>query len=258
MTIGNNQQHSQLELNQKHLKLHRFDGTGIFVIAQMVTSAEDSRIRFTYSVPQENIVELQSLDEFESCDLSNPIKMYTDGLNQIPLETEGNRYFVIGNQENCDNGLKLHVDVKPSETQPPPNPWPEPFPIFSPPTPEPKPFLPPPPEPKPIFPPPVPKPSPPPPSPPPPSPPPPKRSPPPPSPPPPSPPPASPPPPSPPPPKRSPPPPSPPPPKPSPPPPEPKPEPWPVPPSGSTQLNGLSFGLFVGFLLCSLGLSTGL
>ncbi|CAA3023951.1 mavicyanin-like [Olea europaea var. sylvestris] len=138
------------------------------------------KIWFTYSAPQESVVELQSLEEFQSCDLSNPIKMYTDGVDQIPLEREGNRYFVIGNQENCSNGLKLHVDVKPLETQQLPNQWSQP-----------PPFQPPPPA-------------------------------------------------------------------------EPKPEPFPVPvpepdtPSGSTQLNGLSFGLFVGFLPCFLGLLMGL
>ncbi|CAI9787854.1 unnamed protein product [Fraxinus pennsylvanica] len=145
------------------------------------------KIWFTYSAPQESVVELKSQEEFQSCDLSNPIKMYTDGVDQIPLEREGNRYFVIGNQENCNNGLKLHVDVKPSEKQQLPNQWQQP--VSFPPPPEPKPF------------------------------------------------------------------PSPPAPKPEPP-PQPKPEPFPVPvpepdtPSGSTQLNGLSFGLFVGFLVC--------
>ncbi|CAI9755098.1 unnamed protein product [Fraxinus pennsylvanica] len=130
------------------------------------------KIWFTYSAPQESVVELQSLEEYKSCDLSNPIKMYTDGVNQIPLEREGSRYFVIGNQENCNNGLKLHVDVKPSEPQQLPDPNPSPWVL---------------------------------------------------------------------------------------PPPEPKPEPLPhIPPppypSASTQLNGLSFGLAVGLLLCFLGL----
>ncbi|CAA2990983.1 mavicyanin-like [Olea europaea var. sylvestris] len=136
------------------------------------------RIWFTYSAPQESVVELQSLEEFQSCDLSNPIKMYTDGVNQIPLEREGSRYFVIGNQESCNNGLKLHVDVKPSDLQelPNPNPWPLPNPTPFPPQPKPEP------------------------------------------------------------------------------PPKPEPEPTTPPPSASTQLSGLSFGLFVGLLLCLLGL----
>ncbi|KAL2483933.1 mavicyanin-like [Forsythia ovata] len=176
------------------------------------------KIWFTNSAPQESILELQSQEEFQSCDVSNPIKMYTDGVNQIPLEREGNMYFVIGNQENCNNGLKLHVDVKPSEPHAKPFPYPEPksyppkpepstFPVptsYPPPSPEPKPFPypvpksypPPSPEPKP-FPYPVPT---------------------------------------------------------SYPPPTPDPKPFPPAPSGSTQLNGLLFGLFVGFLLCFLSL----
>lgn len=68
---------------------------------------------FAYSVAQGLVVELRSSEEYESCDMSNPIKMYTEGLHTIPLEKEGTRYFVSSNSENCKNGLKLHVNVLP-------------------------------------------------------------------------------------------------------------------------------------------------
>ncbi|VFQ58996.1 unnamed protein product [Cuscuta campestris] len=70
----------------------------------------------TYSAAQENVVELGSREEYISCDLSNPIKMYTDGLDQIPLEGEGTRYFASGNPESCKNGLKFPVIVLPQTT----------------------------------------------------------------------------------------------------------------------------------------------
>ncbi|XP_022714442.1 mavicyanin-like isoform X2 [Durio zibethinus] len=80
------------------------------------------KIWFAYSAAQESIVELKSRDEYESCDVSNPIRMYTDGLDGIPLDVEGMRYFVSGKPENCKNGLKLHMEVMPlrsPETQKP-------------------------------------------------------------------------------------------------------------------------------------------
>lgn len=51
--------------------------------------------------------------EYESCDVSNPIRMYTDGLDSVPLEEQGIRYFVSSREESCKSGLKLHVEVQP-------------------------------------------------------------------------------------------------------------------------------------------------
>lgn len=70
---------------------------------------------FAYSVAQGLVAELKSREEYESCNLSKPIKMYTDGLHTIPLQREGIRYFVSSEPENCKNGLKLHVQVLPSD-----------------------------------------------------------------------------------------------------------------------------------------------
>lgn len=61
-------------------------------------------------------MELKGKEEYESCDASNPIKMYTDGLDAIPLEREGIKYFVSSEPENCKNGLKVHVNVQPKST----------------------------------------------------------------------------------------------------------------------------------------------
>nr|GMC87882.1 mavicyanin-like isoform X2 [Ipomoea batatas] len=66
----------------------------------------------------DSIVELGSLEEYESCDLSNPIRMLTDGLDKISLDGEGIRYFASGNIDNCRNGLKLPVNVQPQAQSP--------------------------------------------------------------------------------------------------------------------------------------------
>ncbi|KVH96766.1 mavicyanin-like [Cynara cardunculus var. scolymus] len=70
---------------------------------------------FRYFSPHEIIVELASMEEYYSCDLTNPIKMYTDHVNEVPLEKEGIRYFASGSYDKCKNGLKLPVQVKPRE-----------------------------------------------------------------------------------------------------------------------------------------------
>ncbi|KAK4759294.1 hypothetical protein SAY87_022425 [Trapa incisa] len=77
------------------------------------------KIWFAYSAAQESIVELRSKEEYESCDVTNPIRMYTDGIDGISLEEEGTRYFVSNQAESCMRGLRLHVVVQPQEKQRP-------------------------------------------------------------------------------------------------------------------------------------------
>lgn len=74
------------------------------------------KIWFTYSAGLESIVEVKQQDEYLSCDISNPIRMYTDGLDSISLDGEGIRYFVSSKPDSCKNGLKLHVEVLPQGT----------------------------------------------------------------------------------------------------------------------------------------------
>ncbi|XP_021719777.1 uclacyanin 1-like [Chenopodium quinoa] len=73
---------------------------------------------FAYSsgLEEDKIVELKSKNEFESCDLSKPIKVYDNGLDKISLEEEGIRYFASTNPESCKKGLKLPVEIKSKST----------------------------------------------------------------------------------------------------------------------------------------------
>ncbi|KAJ4826689.1 hypothetical protein Tsubulata_030015 [Turnera subulata] len=73
------------------------------------------KIWFTYSAAQERVAELLTEEEYKSCDVGNPIRMYTDGIDRISLEKEGIRYFASSNADNCKKGLKLHVEVGPPE-----------------------------------------------------------------------------------------------------------------------------------------------
>ncbi|KAK9091968.1 hypothetical protein Syun_026879 [Stephania yunnanensis] len=76
-------------------------------------------IWFLYSAAQENyVVELRSKEALESCDISNPIRMYTDGIDKVMLDGEGPHYFASSSVDGCKNGLKLHVDVLPQIPKP--------------------------------------------------------------------------------------------------------------------------------------------
>lgn len=75
-------------------------------------------VGFTYSAALESVVELRNREDFESCDISNPIRMYTDGLDKVSLDGQGSRYFASGSLDSCKKGLKLHVHVLPP---PPPS-----------------------------------------------------------------------------------------------------------------------------------------
>ncbi|KAA0054339.1 cucumber peeling cupredoxin-like [Cucumis melo var. makuwa] len=70
------------------------------------------KIWFAYSVAHGNIVELQSKEEYEACNVSNSMRMYSDGIDIVALNGEGIRYFASSKAENCKKGLKLHVQVQ--------------------------------------------------------------------------------------------------------------------------------------------------
>uniref|UniRef100_A0A2P2NZZ6 Phytocyanin domain-containing protein n=1 Tax=Rhizophora mucronata TaxID=61149 RepID=A0A2P2NZZ6_RHIMU len=72
-------------------------------------------IWFSYSVAHGVIAELKTKDEYDACDVSNPIGMYSDGINSVSLDGEGIRYFASDNIESCKNGLRLHVEVMPQD-----------------------------------------------------------------------------------------------------------------------------------------------
>lgn len=59
------------------------------------------------------VVELEGPEELASCDLSNPIRMYTDEESHVALEKEGARYFASGNVDSCKNGHRMSVFVHP-------------------------------------------------------------------------------------------------------------------------------------------------
>ncbi|EEF41799.1 umecyanin [Ricinus communis] len=69
------------------------------------------KLWFAYSASHGAIAELKTEEEYMSCDVSNPIKILTDGLDSILLDGEGIRYFVSSNLESCKKGLRLPVDV---------------------------------------------------------------------------------------------------------------------------------------------------
>ncbi|KAL6197695.1 hypothetical protein ACLB2K_033301 [Fragaria x ananassa] len=75
-------------------------------------------IWFAYSAAHGFIAEVNSKEEFDSCDVSNPIRMFKDGLDSTPMDKEGLRYFTSSNPESCKNGLKLHVQVVPYQDRP--------------------------------------------------------------------------------------------------------------------------------------------
>ncbi|KAG8385808.1 hypothetical protein BUALT_Bualt03G0083800 [Buddleja alternifolia] len=91
------------------------------------------KIWFKNAGMEESLVELKGLEEFLSCNLTNPIRMYTDKGNHVSLEEEGVRYFTSGNPESCKNGLKLPVAVESDDPYPawgvPPPAWSTPPPV---------------------------------------------------------------------------------------------------------------------------------
>ncbi|GLJ42316.1 hypothetical protein SUGI_0876120 [Cryptomeria japonica] len=65
---------------------------------------------FAYASSQQSVLELKSREEFENCDVSNPIKLYDGGLDVVPLIEMGDRYFTSGNAKDYQCGMKVHIN----------------------------------------------------------------------------------------------------------------------------------------------------
>ncbi|XP_059064561.1 mavicyanin-like [Cryptomeria japonica] len=66
---------------------------------------------FAYASSQQSVLELKSREEFENCDVSNLVKLYDGGLDAVSLIEMGDRYITSGNVEDCQHGMKVHINV---------------------------------------------------------------------------------------------------------------------------------------------------
>eukprot|EP01018_Ginkgo_biloba_P014429 Gb_10173 [translate_table: standard] len=70
---------------------------------------------FAYSAAEQSLIEVNSQEELKACNISNPIRLYSGGLNTIRLTQVGSRYFTSGKVGSCEDGMKLHVNVQVSD-----------------------------------------------------------------------------------------------------------------------------------------------
>lgn len=71
---------------------------------------------FAYASGEQSVIELKSKEDFEACDISNPIRVYNGGVDSVPLVNEGTRYFSSRRVEDCQNGMKLLINVDAAPT----------------------------------------------------------------------------------------------------------------------------------------------
>lgn len=74
---------------------------------------------FAYASGDQSVIELKSKEDWEACDISNPIRIYNRGIDTVPLVNVGTRYFSSRKVEDCQNGMKLriNVDAAPSSSE---------------------------------------------------------------------------------------------------------------------------------------------
>lgn len=72
---------------------------------------------FSYSAS--NSVREVTKQNFDTCNISNPLKTYSNGNTTVTLSAPGDRYFVSGNRLYCFGGMKLHVHVPADEVASP-------------------------------------------------------------------------------------------------------------------------------------------
>ncbi|XP_026396410.1 mavicyanin-like [Papaver somniferum] len=67
----------------------------------------DDGLRFVYNPDITNVVEV-TYCAFKSCDATSPLVSYNTGDDTVPI-TKLHQYFISGNPDDCNNGLKLDI-----------------------------------------------------------------------------------------------------------------------------------------------------
>nr|GMD92479.1 early nodulin-like protein 2 [Ipomoea batatas] len=79
---------------------------------------------FRYEKGRESVLEVDE-EDYEKCNVENPMKKMDDGYSVLKLDRSGPFYFISGIQQNCENGQKIVVVVlapKHHNAPPPPPP----------------------------------------------------------------------------------------------------------------------------------------
>ncbi|KAK7846591.1 uclacyanin 1-like [Quercus suber] len=75
---------------------------------------------FQYT-PNHDVLEVSKSD-YDSCQASNPIQSYSGGTTNIPLSSQGKRYFICGTSGHCSQGMKVQIDTLATSAPPPASP----------------------------------------------------------------------------------------------------------------------------------------
>ncbi|XP_021894309.1 early nodulin-like protein 1 [Carica papaya] len=65
---------------------------------------------FRYKKGSDSVL-IVTKDDFDSCNIKNPIKSLTDGNSTFVFDRSGPFFFISGNSDNCNNGQKLVIVV---------------------------------------------------------------------------------------------------------------------------------------------------
>ncbi|XP_009612608.1 uncharacterized protein LOC107807716 [Nicotiana tabacum] len=76
------------------------------------------KITFSYA-PSHTVLEVTKA-QYDSCDNTNPIAIYSGGMTVITLASVGKRYFICGTGGHCSSGMKLEVNILVKASPPPP------------------------------------------------------------------------------------------------------------------------------------------
>ncbi|KAL7585179.1 early nodulin-like protein 2 [Lactuca sativa] len=85
-------------------------------------------LHFKYDDATDSVLVVDK-DDYDSCNVDDPIEKLDGGDTNYRLEHGGPNYFITGNKSNCEQGQKVDVVVLHIRTQSPPSPPPAPAPL---------------------------------------------------------------------------------------------------------------------------------
>ncbi|KAL4580355.1 hypothetical protein LXL04_016546 [Taraxacum kok-saghyz] len=85
-------------------------------------------LHFKYNDATDSVLVVNK-EDYDNCNVDNPIQRLDGGDNSFRLTEGGAHYFITGNKSNCEQGQKVDVEVLHIRAQSPPSPPPAPAPL---------------------------------------------------------------------------------------------------------------------------------
>lgn len=71
---------------------------------------------FEFATGAHTVAEVKSLAEYDACNGSNPVQLFTNGPARVRINTEGRHFYICTIGRHCQAGMKMVVNTTPKNS----------------------------------------------------------------------------------------------------------------------------------------------